>query len=439
VSTRRKETLRVPTRLLAIGDIHLGRQSGRLPDQLEPDRFRPAAALAQAVKAAIHHQVAAVLLAGDLVDSTRDQYHALGVLTAALSPLREAGIRVIAVAGNHDHAVLPRLNAALPELLVLGRDGRWETETVDGPGGPVRVLGWSFPQEWFPGNPAESLARLPDGPPVIGLLHADLDASESRYAPVRRRDLFAAGPCRWLLGHVHAPSLDPARDDPGYLGSLVGLDPSETGPRGAWLVEIEGRDISLRFLPLAPLRWDALDVPVDDLTSPQDELPALLTGAISAFAAARAAELGDTQALGLRVRLVGRAADQRGLTAAVADLVRQPLVLAIKRGLTAFIDRVESGWQPSYDLAALAEQDDPPGLLARDLLALREGRGDDLLREAHPALRRVDRQPAYRALAQAPAAGDTLADDVLGAQLLQAGYRLLDDLLRAREVADGPA
>ncbi|MDD5719355.1 MAG: hypothetical protein PHQ53_06670, partial [Candidatus Krumholzibacteria bacterium] len=63
MATRRKETLRVPTRLLAIGDIHLGRQSGRLPDQLEPDRFRPAAALAQAVKAAIHHQVAAVLLA----------------------------------------------------------------------------------------------------------------------------------------------------------------------------------------------------------------------------------------------------------------------------------------------------------------------------------------------------------------------------------------
>lgn len=425
------------TRLLAIGDIHLGRQSSRLPEGLDAVALGPVGALRRAAATAIAHDVQAVLLAGDIADSTRDQYHALGILTEILSPLGERGIEVLAVAGNHDHQVLPRLARAVPGLRVLGQDGRWEHVTLDGPGGPVRVLGWSFPAEHHPHSPAASLERLGDGPPTVGLLHADLEATTSRYAPVRRSELARAGPCRWLLGHVHAPSLDPVGHEPGYLGSLVGLDPTETGPRGPWLVEIEGSVLSVRHLPLAPLRWEALDLPVDDVAVPRDEMPALVHDTLRAFALERGAELQETAALGVRLRLCGRAADLGALAAAVAELRREPPVLEIAPGCRGFVDRIDSEVQPVHDLAALAERDDPPGLLARDLLALRDGAAADLLREAHRQVQQVDGTSSYRALVfDAPPAADQSA---LAQALLAAGYQILDDLLRGREGADGAA
>lgn len=437
----------MPTRLLAIGDIHLGRLSSRLPalltERLGADNLGPAAALRQAVALALAERVSAVLLAGDIADSGRDQYHALGVLIEVLRPLDEAGIPVLAVAGNHDHEVLPRLARAIPGLHILGAGGVWETRQIQGPGGPVRVLGWSFPAQHHAQSPAVNLHRLPEGPPAVGLLHADLDAPGSRYAPVRRHELAAAGACRWLLGHVHAPSLDPARAEPGYLGSLLGLDPTETGPRGPWIVDVEGPDIALRHVPLAPLRWDALAVGIDELASARDELPALVVDAMRAFAAERAGELAAARAVGLRLHISGRAADFADLSEAIKQLHASAQPLEVAPDLWGFIDRVTNDARPAWDLVALAQRDDPPGLLARELMALQEpGEAADLLQQARQVMQQIDArgnfQPLSMSLPARPADGDEAAAAHSEA-LLRCGYRILDDLLSGREAADGSA
>lgn len=427
------------TRLLAIGDIHLGRQSSRLPPDLDPAELGPAAALRLAARTAVAEKVQAVLLAGDLVDGDGDLYHALGVLTEILTALREEGIEVLAVAGNHDHAVLPRLARAVPGLRVLGEGGRWQHVTLAGPGGPVRILGWSFPGAHHPDSPAADLPRLPDGPPVIGLLHADLEAPGSRYAPVRRAELAAAGPCRWLLGHVHAPSLDPAGREPGYLGSLAGLDPTETGPRGPWLVEVEGGEATLRHLPLAPLRWQALELPIGDRPVAHLELEAAVLEVLRDFARQHAEQLRSAAVLGVRLGLTGRVAHFSALAASIAGLAGDRIVMEIAPGLQAFVDRIDNRCLPAHDLAAMATRDDPPGLLAHELLALREGRADALLTQARQTVRRIDGQNSFQSLVLDPVAAGEADDDTLTAMLLQTGYRILDDLLRAREAADGSA
>lgn len=431
------------TRLLVIGDIHLGRQSGRLPSGLDPSALGAAAALRLAVQSAQAAGVQAILLAGDIVDAEGDLYHALGILTEVLTPLRDQGIEVLAVAGNHDHAVLPRLARAVPGLVILGAGGRWETATVDGPGGPVRVLGWSFPREHYPLSPAADLQPLSDGPPAIGLLHADLKMAGSRYAPVSRGELARAGPCRWLLGHVHAPSLDPASTEPGYLGSLVGLDPTETGPRGPWLVEIAGPEISLRFWPQAPLRWEALEVAIDAMTSPRDELPALVVGALRGFAARHSEELQQTSVLGLRLRLAGRTPDHAALCAAIDALRREQPVLEIAPGLRAFIDRIANAGRPAHDLAQLAARDDPPGLLARELLSVQDGAATELRHLVRAKWRQIDANKNFQALAFAPAGpgaqDDARDESALTEALLSTGYLILDELLQGREAVDGSA
>lgn len=423
----------MPTRLLAIGDIHLGRVQRRLPDGVAPDRLGPAAALRAAVATARSLRVAAVLLAGDVADQEHDLYHAHGVLTDVLGALGRDGIPVLAVAGNHDHVTLPRLARALPDLQILGAGGTWETATIQGEGGPVDVLGWSFPDQHHTLSPARGLPRVTGERPTIGLLHADLDATASHYAPVRTAELQAAGPVRWLLGHIHQPSLAADHDQPGYLGSLVGLHPNETGPRGPWLVTVDQGQLTLEHIAQAPLRWEHLTVAVDDLADPRAELAATVADALRVYADIHAAELGHVEALGVRIRLLGRAADYAGLAEAAAELDRE--AFPVTRGdLTLFVDAVVNQARPCHDLDGLARHDDPPGLLARDLLALEAGVAPELVADARRELSRIDLQSAFVNLA------DREHDDrAVTARLLEAGYRVLDDLLAGREDRHGAA
>ncbi len=423
----------MPTRLLAIGDIHLGRLSGRLPASLDPASLGPDAALRAAVQAALEHEVAAVLLAGDVADTSRDLFHALGALAEALAPLTAAGVPVHAVAGNHDHDVLPRLAAQLPNLRILGAGGRWEQVTVEGAGDPVRILGWSFPDRHHHTSPARDLPRLQPGPPTVGLLHADLGAPASAYAPVTAGELRAAGEVRWLLGHVHQPSLRADDERPGYLGSLQGLDPGETGARGPWLVTAAGGMIQLEHLSLAPLRWEVRPLEVTAMAEPRLELQEQAFAVLATLAAELDAAGDPATAVGVRLRLTGRAAAPDALAAAAAELLDTGrTVTAGARQL--FIDRVILDVEPVHDLAALARRDDPPGLLARTLLDVRDGGGEALLADAARTLLEVGRASNFQRLAAAPPDAEALRQ-----RLLQNGYQLLSTLLAHREDGHGAA
>lgn len=416
------------TRLLAIGDVHLGRVSSRLPHGVTATSVGPDAALAQAMRTAVELDVSAVLLAGDVADSGRDLYHAVGVLEEAIGPVLDAGIEVIAVAGNHDHEVLPRLVRNLPGIKLLGEGGVWETVTVDGPGGPVRVLGWSFPGRHHRESPAAGLPRLDGDLPTVGLLHADLDAAGSSYAPVTSAELATAGEVRWLLGHVHGPTLRPDDRAPGYLGSLVGLDPTETGPHGPWLVTSGAGGVALQHLDDAPLRWESIELDITGLDDPGNNLYELVRGRIQEMLMRR-----DRGHLGTRVTLVGRTRRYAALDDAIVTMMDGG-VAASEAGRVAFVDRTVSRAAPHHDLDDLARGDDPPGLLARELLALRDDGARELLEAARARVRETDASSAYK-----ECRGEHPDDALLKDMLLNEGYLILDALLSDREAADGTA
>ena len=112
----------------------------------------------------------------------------------------------------------------------------------------------------------------------LGLLHCDRDAVNSPYAPVGNRELQQAGIDGWLLGHIHKPDALSVESPNGYLGSLAGLDCSEAGPHGPWLISISGGRIdSVEQLPLAPLRWEFLDVDLEGIGEPEEAKGRILT------------------------------------------------------------------------------------------------------------------------------------------------------------------
>ena len=121
--------------ILAIGDIHLGTIPARLPENLSDaglskHDLSPATAWKCAVDYAIDQQVDAVLLAGDVVESTNARFEAIVPLEQGVQELINNNIQVIAVAGNHDTDALPRLAKLINGFHLLGEQGIWDKTTL---------------------------------------------------------------------------------------------------------------------------------------------------------------------------------------------------------------------------------------------------------------------------------------------------------------------
>lgn len=445
--------------LLAIGDVHLGTRPSSLPEdlELEVDRraLTPEAALLSAVQVALDEGVDAVLLAGDVVESTNARFEALRPLETAVRKLLSRGIRVLGVVGNHDVEALPRLAKLIEGFELIGQGGVWESRVLEKKGRPLaEIVGWCFPERKVRSSPVAQLLREPlppshPGITRIGLLHADLDASGGVYAPVSSRELVDAGLDAWLLGHIHKPSL-PVRHASaeshaaplfGYLGSLVGLDPGEMGPHGPWLVRIASTGAVLTHqIAMAPLRWESFPLRVAENEEPEDVGDRLLA---EAARVARQIEERDGLAprvLGLRPRLVGATRHYEALRLRMLDGGWRGLSRWAGETLV-FVDKVLDELELAHDLAELARGDDPPALLARQLLILAEPSEAraKLLERARAALKSEAENPRWSALndAEARNASDPLSDEALQMRLVRSATMALGRLLAQHDPQSG--
>jgi len=417
-------------KLLAVGDMHLGRRPSRLPEDLNARarELSPAGAWKRLVERAIDEQVDVVALAGDVVEREDDFYEAYRELSAGVSRLAEAGIRVVGVAGNHDVKVLPRLVQDLDDFELIGQQGEWQPWQYDNGSERLTLWGWSFPREQVRHSPLAGVSFERKPGVNLGLLHCDRDQMSSVYGPVSGSELRQAGLDGWLLGHIHVPDALSATAPSGYLGSVSGMDPGEPGDHGPWLLSIErGQIQSLSQWVLAPLRWEPVRLDLSELPE-AEEARALLARRLVALDA----RLNDCaippKAVGLRLRLTGRTR----FAEAVQELLQAEQgsdVSADGGGCYYFIEKVINATQPQIPLQTLAERSDPPGLLAQRLLLLERPADDDARRQLIVAARRrlqtrLD-EARWRALK-----ADPLDEAAVVAYLRESGTRLLEQMLR---------
>jgi len=435
-STARSSTL------LFIGDLHLGRLPKRLAASgLDPRALTPRVAWEASVERAISDKVAAVVLAGDVVDDEQDRFEAYDHLERGVRRLVGAGIAVVAVAGNHDSLVLPRLADRIPEFRLLGRGGQWEHHALD-TSPQVDLIGWSFPQRHHRGDPLEapgleaSLAARRPGAALLGVLHADVDTPGSSYAPTTRAGLAGLAVDAWLLGHIHQPG-DLCGDRPiGHLGSLVGLDRGEPGRHGPWLVRAGGPgSVSAEQLTVGPLRWENLDVDlgmVADDDGAKDTIHATIEGALRECAAADP-ELNDPrlQAIGCSVRLTGATPAHGRVREIMNSFASQELAFDIGERRWAVVSWRDHTRLP-IDLHELHQQRTPVGALAKLLIQLERGEAPEpaMADAVHRAV-----SPYERGRWQADEAG--WSADQTHAALTAASWRLLDILLRQQAAQGG--
>ncbi|MDC7230788.1 MAG: DNA repair exonuclease [Sphaerochaetaceae bacterium] len=260
-------------RILACADIHLGRK----PELAQSGH----AAWDSIIQKAIGLAVDVVVLAGDVVEHERTWLSVYGPLLSGLETLKNAGIQVVGVGGNHDWSVFPRLTEESDAIKILGLNGTWESHDI----GDVRFIGWSFPSTHEEQSPLSDFdaSLVDDSKLSLGLLHADWTQQYSKYAPIDEHALLKTGIPLWMLGHIHRGGRL-GTSSAYYCGSPFALDVSETGAHGAYLLETEqGRTWKdPLFIALCPYRYEQCIV---DATGIQDmeSLRSAVTRSVRAY------------------------------------------------------------------------------------------------------------------------------------------------------------
>lgn len=378
-------------KVLLSGDLHIGLASTRVPQSISRVDVRAAQAWLALVDLAIEQRVSLVCLSGDVTDQANKFWESIGPLDEGIRRLAGAGIRTVAVAGNHDHDVLCRLADQLPadHFWLLGCGGHWERRTINVDGHPVlHVDGWSFPQREVRVSPLETYDLQPDPAlPILGMVHGDLDAPASRYGPLDLARLRATPPCGWLLGHIHAPRLIADHGQPWvlYPGSPQALNPSEQGLHGAWLIEVEHGTCGVpQQLPLSSVWYD--QCPVDlSAVDEQTDLEAVILDALREKATALVEQAGPRLGfISLRLSLTGHTP----LAHEVADVTSRLVAdLDFAVGNTSVaVEKVDNQSLPAIDLAEYAGSHTAPGALARLLIDMQN---DQLSTGTAELIRRV--------------------------------------------------
>lgn len=247
-------------KILASSDTHIG----RIPS-VNYNNLNSSSSFTAVVDTAIKYEVDVLLLAGDVVDNDQYWYEAYGPLTKELDRLKEHDIKLIAVSGNHDSSVFPKLaEEKQQELKVLGLDGKWEAYDYK----EVRFIGWSFNSPSYKDDPFEIFDKslFDNSKPTIGLIHCDVGGlvGSSSYAPLPSSRFESYSDILWITGHIHIPSHN---NNHINCGSPYPLDSSEKGKRGVWLLENDNnrwKDIS--FIPISPYRFESCVISLDNNT-----------------------------------------------------------------------------------------------------------------------------------------------------------------------------
>jgi len=427
-------------RLLCLADIHLGRSSASaMPDELDFTCFTPRKAWEEVIQYALSpkNNIDAILLAGDVVNQNDLFFETYHVFESGVRRLLEAGIHLIAVAGNHDASVFQKLvrSIASPKFHLLGQEGKWESITLTLKSRLIRFDGWSFPADHVNYNPLDQYKKeLPVAKAheiSIGLLHCDCPGNSlSPYAPVKIEDFQGLSPHAWVLGHSHKSVV--FRDNPlvFYCGSLQGLDPGETGDHGAHLLDIysDGR-IQKNFVSFAKIRWEKVTCSLADVSI--DDFEETLIQTLQTLHLSLKTESPFLYAVGCRLSLHGRTSAFKNIPSIIEKLKKRVVFsqpnLAGKE-VYYFIEKIENHTQPHYDLQRLAETADPAGLLAKHLLTLQASDS-----QTHLLCQKARQQLNAKKQKYAQFTEVDLTEEKLLELMLQSGFHTLNLLLSQKD------
>ena len=401
-------------KLLHFADTHLGMENyGRVNPQTGlHSRFEDGLkCLSFIVDTALEHEVDAAIFAGDAYRTCDpNPTHQHGFATQ-MSRLREAGIPLVMVPGNHDMPVSFGRKSSIDIFGALGTQGvyvftRRQIETVPTAAGPLQVAPFPWPvrsnlmaQDEFRGASEEEVtheiekragegiealaASLDDTLPAILIAHVMADKAETSgseyYAAIMRDPRLHAGTlanARFdyvALGHVHKfQDLNKGAQPPVvYSGSMDRINFGEERDRkGCVLVDILRKGhASYEFMPtptrpFVTIRCDieAGEEPTLSLLQAIDRKSDQLAGAVVRVVY----DLSDEREIDLNLKDIHRALSEAWLVDSIARTPRRLEERARRSDLTESL-----GWPEALDKYAEVRAELKPHLPAIKACAAR--------------------------------------------------------------------
>ncbi len=256
-----------PIRFIHCADLHLGsrfvgisKEDPELGSRMVGSTYQ---ALDNIVVKANREAVDFVIFAGDIFDERNETPYTRSYFADALSRINAP---CYIAYGNHDYKRRWEDSIPLPKNAYVFGDTPdtflyppIESEAV------VEIVGVSHSKKETPEN-LTSLIRGSSKRFTIGVVHCDVNGdAESKYSPVRVNEMLNNGVNYWALGHIHKSEIVSTEPYIVYPGNTQGRDPSESGPKGAYLVTVvDNKVVKTDFFETHQVLWQDISIVIDD-------------------------------------------------------------------------------------------------------------------------------------------------------------------------------
>jgi DNA repair exonuclease SbcCD nuclease subunit len=310
-------------------------------------------ALDNLVDLAVSEQAAFVLLAGDVFDGPWKDFHTALFFAQRMGRLREAGIQVFMVSGNHDAMSTIGKNMSLPDnVRVLSTKG---PQPIHLPDLETVIWGQGYSRRDERGDLA---AEFPLAEPHmfhIGLLHTSLTGRPGHepYAPTSTDILASKGYDYWALGHVHQREIVTQEPWIVFPGAIQGRHIREQGPKGCTVVRVrEGQVEDVQHRDLDVLRWHLARVDLNGCES-QEQVWTAVRQALES-----AQDAGDGRPVAVRLILGGQTPMHTWLHDQKQQIEEECRTRAAGLG-DVWVEKVRMSTEPEIDSGEFIDPESP--------------------------------------------------------------------------------
>lgn len=267
-------------------DLHLGTPFKGVAGRFSTDDSdineiltAPEKAFRKIVDFAIQKKVDFVLFSGDITDSVNINWRSISVLMQGIDKLTEAGIKIFAIAGNHDAMPNPTLEKIFKNGVLFSSSNIQYHEIP----GKAIIGGISFCAENASKNIAKDFQRQNSDLFHIALFHGNVGGRQGydNYSPASINDLVKCGMDYWALGHIHESSFL-SENNPVilYSGSPLSRDVNESSPKGFYYVQIDDfKNAECKFIESSPLLFCRLNIQLEN----ENDLNAIKTKTVQSI------------------------------------------------------------------------------------------------------------------------------------------------------------
>ncbi|AMV40648.1 exonuclease SbcCD subunit D [Planctomyces sp. SH-PL62] len=268
---------------------------------VERVRLATRAALTNLVRVCIEEEASFLVVAGDLFDGDWNDFNTALFAAAQMRALRNHGVRVFVIRGNHDSRDEMSYRVPWPDNFHMLDYREPETVVLEDLG--VAIHGMSFPRRELTENLVPRYPKPIKGLMNIGLLHTNATGSldHDSYAPCSVGELAAKGYDYWGLGHIHKREVLHEGPHVVYPGNTQGRHVRETGDKGCVVATVRGGEVaSLDFRSTDVLRWRRETIALE----PEDGVDELIDAARVRLKAV--ADEADGRLAAVRLEVKGR-------------------------------------------------------------------------------------------------------------------------------------